>query len=90
MCLVLDHHRQGFGAVVQPVTVPGAVTGGFQEGRWQDVSAKLNKDPFCVRASTLYVMEGRKETGGQQGSSAEQRHSLFHRVLLEDCTTLVH
>lgn len=46
MCLVLDHHRQGFRAVVQLVTAPRVVTGGFQQRRWQDISAKLNKDHF--------------------------------------------
>jgi len=48
------------------VTVPRVAAGGFKERKWQDkLSAELNKDPFCVRASTL-SSEGRKEIMGRR------------------------
>lgn len=58
--LLLELHQEKFrGAALHhdhSVTVPRGGCKESSEKRWQDMSAELNKDPFCVWASTLYVI----------------------------------
>lgn len=64
----------------------GWLQGGLGEGRCQDMSAELNKDPLCVTASTLCVVRRQKRNDGQKDLNAEHSTPCVHWLFLEACT----